>query len=87
MCTLVALEEIVKRISYANSELVLRNTRERAFEFLRSITSDLCLIGEDRTEDKMTVKAKVEHKTILVDLQVEKSRINNWWLITMTPYL
>jgi len=85
MCTPVAFEKIVKRISYANSELVLRNTRERALELLRSITFDLCL--EKSGGDKITVKAIHNGRTILVDLQVEKSRISDRWLVTMTPYL
>jgi len=86
MCAPTPFEKIVRRISYANSELVLRNTRERALELLKSITSDFCII-ENRSEDKVTVKARHNGKTIRVDIQVEKSRINDWWLVTMTVHL
>ena len=86
-CTPVAFEKIIHRVSYANSELIFKNTREKALELFKSITSDFCL--EKSSEDKITVKAKHgrEKTIILVDLQVEKSRINDLWLITMTPYL
>jgi hypothetical protein len=83
--TPVSLEEIVKKLSYANNELIFKNSREKAVELFKSITVDLC--SEKSSEDKITVKAIHNRKTILVDLQVEKSRINDWWLVTMTPYL
>jgi hypothetical protein len=78
-------DEIIRRISYANSELIFRNNREKAVELFKSITSDLCV--EKKIEEKVTVKAIHSGRAILVDLQVEKSEINDWWLITMTPYL
>jgi hypothetical protein len=53
---------------------------------LKAITLDLC-VEKKINEDKVTVRAKHDEKTIMVDIQVEKSRINDWWLITMTPYL
>jgi len=82
--TPVPFEKIVKRISHANSELVLKNTYERAFEMLKSITSDLCI---EKNNDKIAIKAIHRGKTITIELQVEKSRINDLWLVTMTPYL
>jgi hypothetical protein len=85
ICRPVAFEKIVSKISYANSELIPRNTRERALEMLKTITSDFCI--EKNSEDKATVKAIHNRKQILVDVQVEKSKINNWWLVTMTPHL
>jgi len=84
-CAPTPFEKIVKGISYANSELVFDNTREKAAELFKSITSDFCL--EKSSEDKVTVVAEYNKRTIMVDVQVEKSRINDWWLITMTPYL
>jgi len=84
-CTPVDFKRIVSKISYANSELLFRNTREKAVEMLKTITSDFCI--EKSNEDKITVRAKHNKRTILVDIQVEKSRINNWWLVTMTPHL
>jgi hypothetical protein len=84
-CTPVDFEKIIRRVSYANSELTFRNTREKAVDLFRSITSDFCL--EKSSEDKITIKAKHNNKTIRVDIQVEKSRINEWWLVTITPHL
>jgi hypothetical protein len=86
-CAPIHFDEIVRRISYANSELIFRNNREKAIEMLKTITSDFCI--ESSSEDKVTVKAIHKHsrKTIVVDIQVEKSRINDRWLVTMTPYL
>jgi hypothetical protein len=83
-CTPVDFKKIVNKVSYANSELMFRNTREKAVELFKTITSDFCL--ESSNEDKVTVKAIHNRKTILVDIQVEKSRINDWWLVTITPH-
>jgi len=84
-CTPVPLEKIVKKLIYANSELIFKNSREKAVEILKTMTSDFCI--EKSGEDKTTVKAIHNRKQILVDVQVEKSKINNWWLVTMTPHL
>jgi len=84
-CAPTHFDKIIRKISYANSELTSRNNREKAIEMLKTITPDFCIEKSD--DDKVTVRAKHNGKTILVDLQVEKSRINDIWLITMTPYL
>jgi hypothetical protein len=85
MCRSIPFEKLIGRISYANSELTLKNTREKAVELLETIVRDLC-IEKANEENKVTVKTIHNRKTILVDIQVEKS-INNRWLVTMTPYL
>jgi N-acetylmuramoyl-L-alanine amidase CwlA len=83
--TPVSLEEIVKKLSYANNELIFKNSREKATEMLKEIASHFCLEKSDG--DKIAVKAKHNGKTVLVELQVERSKINDWWLVTMTPHL
>ena len=85
-CAPTHFDEITRKISYANSELIFRNNREKAVEMLKSVTLDLC-VEKKIDEEKVTVKAIHNGRTILVDLQVEKSRISNQWLVTMTPYL
>jgi len=87
-CIPVPLEKIVKKLIYANSELIFKNSREKAVEILKTITSDFCLENNNEDKvDKVTVKAIHDKKAVLVELKVEKSRINDWWLVTMTPYL
>jgi hypothetical protein len=85
-CKPIPFEKITRRISYANNVLVLvsKERREKALEMLKEITSDFCIEKSDGT--KVTVRARHNGRTILVDLQVEKSRINDWWLVTITPH-
>ena len=86
-CKPIAFEKVTRRISYANNVLVFvasKERREKAMEMLKEITSDFCIEKSD--ENKVTLRARHNGRTILVDLQVEKSRINDWWLVTITPY-
>ena len=85
-CKEITLERLVSLISAANSELVFSNSYEKAVRALYELTKDLCKPRESRSV-VVRVRARSPFgyysSKWLVALDVEKSQINNMYLVVI----
>ena len=85
-CKEITFERLVSLISAANSELVFSNSYESAVRALYEITRDICKPRESRSV-VVRVRARSPFgyysSRLLVTLDVEKSQINNMYLVVI----
>jgi len=85
-CKEITFDKLVSLISAVNSELVFGNSYENAVRVLYELTKDLCKLRESKS---ITVRVKARSmfgyysSKLLVTLDVEKSSINNMYLVVI----
>ena len=85
-CKEITFDKLVSLISAVNSELVFGNSYENAVRVLYELTKDLCKLRESKS---VTVRVKARSmfgyysSKWLVALDVEKSSINNMYIIVI----
>jgi hypothetical protein len=79
-CREIYFEKLVSLVNSANSELVFNNNYESAVRKLYETTRDICKL---RDSNSITVRVKARNYSgkMLVTLDVEKSELNNQYLI------
>jgi hypothetical protein len=83
-CKEITFENLVSRISRANSELIFTRDYAGAVRLLYEITRDIC---KPRSSSSVTVRVRAKslfgyyNVKLLVTLDVEKSSINNMYII------
>jgi hypothetical protein len=85
-CREIIFEELVSRISRANSELIFTRKYEDATNLLYEITRDIC---KSRGNNSVTVRVKAKDiydyysTKLLVTLDVERSQLSSQYLIVI----
>ena len=85
-CKEITFEKLVSLISATNSELIFNSSYESAVRALYELTKDLCKLRESKS---VVVRVRAESqfgyysRKLLVALDVEKSQINNMYIIVI----